>query len=187
MSFTELESQEIGIMFRCDKCHNISDSSDMDKHDCGAVPSETEVEELNILGLLDSNLPSDFFKYIKIREIQFKEFIGRMEAKFPPDKVRPVVMSIISQRIATVGKMREACYEKYAELRKNGVSYEERRKSLDSNRIAWCDREEARLVSLSMTFKVRKWSEFLWDGSQVTLRIFGLRGFINLFLEHITW
>lgn len=140
--------------------------------------------EQDVLKLLDGGA-DDIRRYVTVRRLQFDAFIERMEAKFTPEKVKTMVVSILNERIALVGKLRERCYVEYGELRKNGVPYAKRRELLDTDKILRCDREEARLVVLSKSFKVRKWGEFLKDGDQWSMKRVGLRSFINLFLEEI--
>jgi hypothetical protein len=186
-TFTKLESEDLGIMFRCLKCQNIFNAIEKEDHTCKSSEEiASENEEKEIVALLDGSVHG-LKKYIEIRKLQFDGFVSRMEAKFPPNKIRPVVMSIIQERLVWVGKSREKCYQDYTELRKNGISYSERRKTLDIKKITRCDEEEARLVALSKSFKVKKWSEFLKDGDQGSIRRLGLRGFISLFFEDFIW
>lgn len=185
--FTTLESESIGIMFRCNKCLNIFNAIEKDGHPCRSLEEiAQENEEKEILELLDGTA-SGLHKYVAIRKLQFDGFVSRMEDKFPPSAVRSIVMSILQERIAWCGKSREKCYQEYTDLRKNGISYADRRKTLDIQKIKWCDMEEARLLTLSKTFKVKKWSEFLKDGDQWSIKRIGLRSFISLFLEEVIW
>lgn len=96
-----------------------------------------------------------------IEALEWKKEIAKLEIAYPPEVLRKLVYKGIVDTIAFVRQYREREYAKNDELRSQGVPFAERIKSLNTNRIKWCDEYESKLQKDLRQFKVRPMIEWV--------------------------
>lgn len=129
---------------------------------------ETENQEyLTALGAVANAAPGDSLFAIHSLEAVVKKIghnrLERVSRKYTPQVLHKLVNDEMLRQLLCVREMRDVEFVQNDELRAKGISFFERMKLINKNKIDWCDREELNLNKLLNSFRVQSLDEW-FDG-----------------------
>lgn len=104
-------------------------------------------------------------------DIDLMDIMPKIMAKYPESVLREMLSKKFEKDLVRIRKRREDVYADNDALRAKGVSFVERQKVLNRERLKFCDEHEAKLLHDMRVFKVRplyQWFtvEDYWDAKR---------------------
>lgn len=179
-TFTKIQksSELVGEeMYKCNMCGCLVSLLETSNHQCTSeIDKELDKELLMI--------ENDVISYLEYKKNNWLfDQLPKLNLAFTKTILRKIILSIFNKRIQNANIVLSSLFDEYTELCKKGISFDERLKIVDFNKVSKIKEEIKELNKQRNNFLVNNLENWLEVGDYEKIKSIGITKFIDLFFE----